>query len=214
MSSASLALRRGFFAIAISLVIALLLRSFPETLGSAYWFCYKKFKLLHDGFHQQSFIDWTDVLVILLVALIVRFGVLISRERSWKKGLSRVLTGLFWGMTWFLWSWGFFYTQPTFAERLQLEVSSQLPTFQSQVVKCIELQDQASAFHFEEGQCSKEDLKAINNCINEFFDAVYPEYKGPGHIKLVQGNGFMRKMGASGIYLPWSGLGHVDATYT
>ncbi|MEO0405672.1 MAG: DUF3810 family protein, partial [Bacteroidota bacterium] len=39
-------------------------------------------------------------------------------------------------------------------------------------------------------------------------------YVGPGHIKMIHGNGWMRKMGASGIYLPWSGLGHVDASYT
>lgn len=134
--------------------------------------------------------------------------------RPWYRGIANTLG---WLLIVFYFSWGFNYSAPGFVEKAQLQVSNQQAGFGNALLRLAIseaesariLADTSVFFDFNQP-------KNINDVIHVEVRSVLSKagFKTPGNpnMRLVPG-GVMRRMGISGIYFPFSGECHVDASY-
>ncbi len=134
--------------------------------------------------------------------------------RPWYRGIANAFG---WLLIVFYFSWGFNYSAPGFVDKAKLEVDEQNTGFGTELLR-VAITEAESARALADTA-----LFFDSNQPNHINDAIHVEvrevlstagFKTPGNpkMRLVPG-GVMRRMGISGIYFPFSGECHTDASY-
>ncbi len=200
------------------MLISLLISGMPEVADRLYRKgLFAAYRWVRDGIFS-----WQPVPVILLVLLLISIIVVIEwRRKQWAfvRPWYRSLLNFF-GLiiAWFYMSWGFNYSASDVADVLSFPRKNagwEMDThFSAEVIQNMDEAfariDTSLLFTTEVKQ---DDLMAIHASVREYLHSI--EWETPGRVAMrrVSHSGWMRRMGVAGIYLPFSGEGHADASY-
>lgn len=178
---------------------------------------------------RDGIFSWQPVPVMLLVIiLLIVLAVVEWRRKQWAfvRPWYRSLLNFF-GLiiAWFYLSWGFNYSAIDVADVLsfpQEPVSEHSgntrwemdPDFRARVVaemNAAYLRADTSKLFTPE--VSEDDLTAIHTSVREYLHSINWQTPGRVAMRRVSHSGWMRRMGVAGIYMPFSGEGHADASY-
>ncbi|MGB0424016.1 MAG: DUF3810 family protein [Flavobacteriales bacterium] len=207
--------RFHLFAFAIAVLLFQIGKLKPEWVKDYYLNgFYSTLQQVHFTVFSQLPFDLTDLLLVLLAIKILRSILKKKHETDSKSRLLRTVRTICILGTWFLILWGYNYAGANFQEKVGFETSESPPDLSQSIEKCLELYSLLPNNHFNDGVLLKSDITRIDECINTFFGNEFPEYQHQATIKTVSKKGWLRSLGISGIYFPYTLQGHVDASYT
>lgn len=200
-----------------TLVVAFALRFVPEFTDSVYR------NTLFAGLRWliDSTLGWLPfpvfwLVLCILFALILRGWLrrTLFLYRPWYRGIANALG---WLMVVFHFSWGFNYSAPGFIEKSGIQIPTDSGDFRSellglalnQAVMARENADTTLFFSFDQPRHLMEAIHAEVRSVLALGNFQTP---GKPRMRLVRG-GVLRRIGISGIYFPFSGECHTDATY-
>ena len=172
-------------------------------------------------FYRQTWGYLTEIVaypfvVILLLILAYGIGRFVLRSfREKKLNVLSLLNVMGVLICWFFVSWGWNYSCPGIQEKQPVKLESTTPDYL-----------QLAALAAEQAGILRNRLPYMTvwHSDSAYFEKVHPLVKneltkfgfaprGFGKVKLLRGNGFMRKLGIAGIYFPFAGEGYTDLTY-
>lgn len=175
------------------------------------------FRWVRDGLF--SYVPIPMMLVILLLGLFLLI-------RGWMR--SRIFIQLPWWRTllntlgilvmWFYVAWGWNYSAPGLMDKLNAEVKTlDQETYEALRSEAIEKaafhRNRADTSHFHTKAIQQGDVTSIHSAVREYLNTVDVQTPGNVAMRRISKSGWMRKMGVAGIYMPFSGEGHADASY-
>lgn len=175
---------------------------------------YKSLQWVHFQVFSNLPFDLTDVFLVLLLISMVRKLISKKKKLTHKIRFLQFLNKCCWFAAVFLVLWGFNYAGDNFQNKAKFEAANEPPKFDTIAQKCLDLRESISFEHFEQKSLSSSDIQAIDECINQLFRTDYPEYVHNATIKQISKSGWLRRVGISGIYFPFTLQGHLDASYT
>lgn len=135
--------------------------------------------------------------------------------RPWYRGLANSISIL---VIWFYLAWGFNYSAPGVAEKLNITADALTGRMEDDLFDMALAQAQQARLKcdttaFYEQEMSPRDLQVIHLAVRDYLRAIGFETPGQPRMRLVSNSGWMRRIGVSGIYFPFSGECHADASY-
>ncbi len=197
---------------------ARILQYFPETTDQLYRNgMFRAYRWFHDN--TLGYMPFAVVYVVIAVVL----GTLIYQwsnralffYRPWYRGIANFI-----GITviWFYISWGFNYSAPGVIDKLGFEKGAlngrmHNELFDLSIRSALNHRDDSDTTEFYSTEIKSLDQLIIHIEVRDFLNEV--GFKTPGNARLrrISRNGWMRRMGVSGIYFPFSGEAHADASY-
>ncbi len=178
---------------------------------------YAMFRWVRDGMFTYVPIPMMLVILLLGLFLLVR-GWVRSRifiQRPWWRTVLNTLGIL---ATWFYVSWGWNYSAPGLMDKLNAEVKTlDQETYVALRNEAIEKaafhRNRADTSHFHIKDIQPGDVTSIHSAVREYLNSVDVQTPGNVAMRRISKSGWMRKMGVAGIYMPFSGEGHADASY-
>jgi hypothetical protein len=193
-----------------------LLAQLPEFTGSFYR------NTVFYGYRWiwDSTLGWIPFPVMLLVVLFyfVYAFVLWRRRwlfnyRPWFRLPLNFLGGL---VLWFYLAWGFNYSAPGLVDKLnidtQLEVNWDALKIRA-TQEALAVRQEVDTLRMHETEVSAAEELAIHNAVRSFLREADVATPGLVRVRVISLNGWMRRIGISGIYSPFSGECHVDGSY-
>lgn len=117
---------------------------------------------------------------------------------------------------WFYLAWGFNYSAVGLVDKLNIDTSTtaDLSGLRAMAVqKASAARQNSEVARFQETHVSSAEMHTIHNLVREFLQQTEVATPGLVRVRVISLNGWMRRMGVSGIYLPFSGECHVDGSY-
>lgn len=156
------------------------------------------------------------ILFLFIVWLVIRwYRRSLFHYRPWYRGLLNAF-GI--AIMWFYLSWGFNYAGPGLADKLELrneklskEDAKELLKVTLQQAGTLREMSDTSLFFTQEVRSAE--LHAIHAEVREHLQSAGFLTPGMAKMRLVSPSGWMRRIGVSGIYMPFSGECHADASY-
>lgn len=135
--------------------------------------------------------------------------------RPWYRGLANSIGIL---LVWFYLAWGFNYSAPGVADKLNIEAGALTGRMEDDLFDMAIGQAQKARLKcdttaFYDQAMSPRDVQIIHLAVREYIRDIGFETPGQPKMRLVSKNGWMRRLGVSGIYMPFSGECHADASY-
>lgn len=190
-----------------------------------------QFPVFTDTFYRNAFfygyrwiwdttLGWIPFPVMLLVGLFYFVYAFVLWRRRWlfsyKPWFRLPLNFLGGLMLWFYLAWGFNYSASDLTTKLNLTTENAVDW---NVLKQRATQEALSAralcdtSRLHETELSTADELAIHNAVRSFLRDVDIAVPGFVQVRVISLNGWMRRLGVSGIYMPFSGECHVDGSY-
>ena len=200
------------------LALAQILSYFPEFTEEYYRNgLFAIFRWVRDGLF--SLVPIPLMLVILLLGLFLLFRgwarKRIFMQRPWWRTLLNTIGML---LTWFYISWGWNYSAPGLMDKLNAEVKA----LDQETYEALRTESLARASlhraisdttYFHTKDIPAGDVTSIHSAVREYLNTVDVETPGNVAMRRISKSGWMRKIGVAGIYMPFSGEGHADASY-
>ncbi len=135
--------------------------------------------------------------------------------KPWYRGIAN-LTG--WLLMWFYLSWGFNYSAPGVVDKMNWEVNAltgrKAETLRSTAIdEAVLLRSMCDTSRFFAPDVSQRELNVIHASLRDALQAHGFKTPGSPAMRLVSRSGWMRRIGVSGIYLPFSSECHADRSY-
>jgi hypothetical protein len=113
--------------------------------------------------------------------------------------------------------WGFNYACPSFFEHLKIEVSDapvQIDT-QNYLDQCEVLHKSIEpTFHYASEDLPQEEIDDLSELLVETLDQFHFFNHGKANVRQLSESGILRRLGIAGIFMPFSGAGNIDRSYT
>ena len=205
--------RFGLFVITMLMFVLL-----PKTFVFE-WYTTGLFPLIRgviDFVSQFVKIPFLFILIGLLCFLIVRFCLKLHRTKyslqsKAKKLIVSSLNSLLSIMILFYWLWGFNYASQSFFSFNDLQTEPvNIDWVEEEYFRVLDTLNILSTVVEEEnwGSINKDGL---DNLLTEFLDLYYVNSELNPVVKEIEPMGFLLRLGAQGVYLPWTGQGQIDA---
>lgn len=201
-----------------SILAFLLLKGFPGIADMVYRrMIFASYRWIHDSLFAWLPIPMILILAIMAFTLTIRRWVRHRHQefRPWYRGLLNAL-GII--VAWFYLSWGFNYAAPGIDDQLELSHAAAEPillthAFQTGISRARNAREEADTNRFRTKQMTNDERNSIHASVREYLRSI--GFQTPGNVALrsVSKRGWMRKLGVAGIYLPFSGEAHADASY-
>lgn len=135
--------------------------------------------------------------------------------RPWYRGLANSLGIL---VIWFYVAWGFNYSAPGVVDKLGISVDAltgrmEDDLFDLAVKQATQARLHADTSAFYQQNMPTKDVYIIHLAVRDYLNSVGFETPGQPKMRLVSRKGWLRRLGISGIYMPFSGECHADASY-
>lgn len=200
----------------IVFILSFVLRKFPETMHQVYRNqFFAVYRWIHDGIF--GYIPFPLIYIIVLVGGAVGIYIFFKRRgfyRPWYRSLANTI-GII--LIWFYVAWGYNYSATDVKTALNLqpqklseEEREHLLTTSIQFAQAARMLSDTSLFFGAESEIK---LPAIHSSVREELRRVGFETPGNVTLRRISETGWLRRMGISGIYLPFSGEAHADASY-
>jgi hypothetical protein len=205
-------------------IFALLLRiplsAFPEFTQQYFQNgLFAAYRVVWDHTFALSPVPLVVLLLVAVLFLLFRFFRTWANDRKWLQLLKSAGSAAGFLVFWFYLLWGYNYHAPTMRTRLAIPEEtvgiSKLVGFLNHTI------EEASTLRLEIGDESWKDKFLPEDPLDYLrleLESVLGELSYPTSGKVrcrkLNANGFMRRMGILGIYLPFVGEGHVDASQT
>lgn len=201
-----------------ALLLAQALSRFPEVTDTVYrQGLFMLYRWTRDTLF--SFIPVPMIVVVIVLLLIVLF-------RGWKRSEWRRFRPWWLGLlnaigivvAWFYLSWGFNYAASDVVDVLSLPRKSagseQLQQAADRALdEVVFLRSRVDTTRFAQKEATAAEVTAIHSSVRDYLHRIGWETPGNVAMRRVSRAGWMRRLGVAGIYLPFSGEGHVDASY-
>lgn len=199
-------------------VMASLLHRFPEFTESVYRdFIFKGVRWLID-----LTLAWLPFPTIVLFLAFI-FGVHVYKwrrrqlfiYRPWYRGMANSIGIL---LVWFYLAWGFNYSAPGVADKLGISPNALTGRMEDELYDlAVKQAEQARAasdtsdFYLQ--NMAPRDVQTIHLAVRDYLQHIGFATPGNPQMRLVSKRGWMRRLGVSGIYMPFTGECHADASY-
>ncbi len=113
--------------------------------------------------------------------------------------------------------WGFNYACPSFFEHLKIEVGEHPLEINAQnyLETCDELHKSIQPeTHYSTQDLSQEEIDHLAAILIATLNEYHFFHHGRARVRQLSKNGLMRRLGIAGIYMPFSGAGNIDRSYT
>lgn len=171
---------------------------------------------------RDSLFTWIPVPMMLIIILVSFFFLLrgwfkkrLFIQRPWWRTLLNTL-GIV--LAWFYVSWGWNYSAPGVMKKLDATVKP-LSTEEFEYLQTWSLENamyhrsKSDTARFHTSEVTKSDVSSIHSAVREYLNSIDVITPGNVAMRRISSTGWMRKMGVAGIYMPFSGEGHADASY-
>ena len=199
-------------------VIAQVLSQFPYFTETVYRNgVFAIFRWLRD-----SLFSWIPIPMMLVIILVSLFLVIrgwvkkrIFAQRPWWRTVLNTL-GII--LAWFYVGWGWNYSAPGVMKKLDASVTP-LDASQFKRLQLLSLEkarihrSKSDTTRFHTTDVTKSEVTSIHSAVREYLNSIDVSTPGNDAMRRISSTGWMRKMGVAGIYMPFSGEGHADASY-
>jgi len=198
------------FAGVIALIVFLILRNFPELSDLLYRrFIFQTFRFFWD--HTIGLLPF-PLVYLFIIWLVWKIFSTLKKKETKKEFLLLSFVFLSRAFSLFMWMWGFNYACTNFKQNDFTAAISEMELyhFGEHIAETISLYDDVALKpSLNQNGYSSDITEAVENYLQTNGWLTY------GEVKCVEigGDGLLRRLGASGIYLPYTGQGHCDATY-
>lgn len=169
---------------------------------------------------KDSLFNWVPFpLAILFFVWIIYLHYLGWRKRTlfgftpWYRGIANFL-GIV--IFFFYVSWGFNYSAPGIADKLEYNYEETLRTDQLVSVakrNALEIRAKLDSSSLFTSEISDRQLNAIHSSVREYLRNSGVDTPGDVRMRRVSKSGWLRRIGISGIYFPFAAEAHTDASY-
>ncbi|MCH2200165.1 MAG: DUF3810 domain-containing protein [Flavobacteriales bacterium] len=198
--------------------IAMLFKAVPSVAESLYR------NTIFAGFRwvRDALFNWIPIplMLIILILLFLWLAVGWYRKRlfgfrPWYRGILNALGIL---ITWFYVSWGWNYSAPGVVDKLSLNLDDFDRDARQELIlasaeQCLDLGSSLDSSLVLKEDVTPEEVNTIHAAVRNTLRDM--GVRTPGNVKmnLISESGWMRKWGVAGIYMPFSGEAHADASY-
>lgn len=206
----------GLFALVLRIPLSL----FPEFTQAIYQNgLFAFYRILWDNSIAYSPIPLVVVLVIALTFLAQRFFSTWANDKKWSVLLRTLCSSVGFLIFWFYFLWGYNYHAPSLKSRLALPESevnqSDLVNFLDfTIAKASTIRSSLGNSDWNDEWLPEEPMTSLRLALEGELSTLQYPTSGSVRCREIGAGGFMRRMGILGIYLPFVGEGHVDATQT
>lgn len=197
-------------------LLSLLLRFFPEQTHIVYRNnLFAAFRWTHDA--MFGYLPIPIITIVLIIGSGTAIYVFITRRQFYKPIYRPILNILGILTTWFYITWGFNYSATDVKTMLELHPTALTEIQKKQLLQTSlsfaqaarMLSDTSSFF----SGAPSDMLPAIHSSVRE--ELRRSGFETPGNVTMrrISKSGWLRRIGISGIYLPFSGEAHADASY-
>jgi hypothetical protein len=205
----------------ISLVVFVIFSLFPALADGVYReFIFQIFRVIWD--HTIGLLPFPIIYLLLVALPVILYFYGRKFERKKITLLLFPLNLIGWIITFFLWMWGYNYcATPLIAENKPLEMTTNdIYQFGLEVAKEVNMHLDPSGGH-DENQIAflqameqeKISPNEISDCIESYLKQQNRNTLGRARCVELDDAGFLRRMGISGVYLPFVGQGHSTSTH-
>jgi hypothetical protein len=200
----------------LAFLVGRLLAQFPEFTETVYRnTVFNSYRWIWD-----TTLGWIPFPVMLLVLLFYFVYAFVLWRRRWLFNYTpwfRLPLNFLGGLVlWFYLAWGFNYSAPGLVDKLNIDRPSRvnwddLKTRATQ--EALDARAQFDTLRLQETEISAAEELAIHNAVRSFLRDAEVATPGRVRVRVISLNGWMRRIGISGIYSPFSGECHVDGSY-
>ena len=206
----------GLFSVLCCILVFQVFKAFPEW-GESY---YRRgiYKIIRSFWTLLDRISPIDADVIFLLFFGLMFFLPIRRVGLFHHG-KRPFSVLRLGtlITFFYIIWGFNYACPSFFEHLKIDVSDTPIKINTQkyLDQC-ELLHQSiePELHYKSTDLRQEEIDDLSELLVTTLDQYHFFNHGKANVRQLSKNGHLRRLGIAGIFMPFSGAGNIDRSYT
>lgn len=200
------------------IALARLLMLVPEFSHSVYRNgMFSWYRWMHDGTLGYSPVPvlWFFIALIFAIHVYKWWRRTLFYYRPWYRG---IFNGIGLIVVWFYAAWGFNYSATGVAEKLQLDqvaLTGQMHTelFELAHERAVALRAESDTTRFTAEHPTTRELQVIHLSVRDALQSAGFTTPGFPRMRLISRTGWMRRLGVSGIYLPFSGECHADASY-
>ena len=197
-------------------LVSLVLRNFPEQTHQIYRNrLFSGFRWVHDAIF--GYLPFPMIAAVLILGAAAAIYVFFTRRHFYRPFYRPILNILGILITWFYITWGFNYSATDVKTMLELSPTTLTENQKTQLLNTSlgfaqaarMLSDTNAFFHSDASNM----LPAIHSSVREELRRIGFETPGNVTMRRISETGWLRRIGISGIYLPFSGEAHADASY-
>lgn len=203
---------KGIAALIISLLVLMLFKLSPELAQHVYRnFIFQIFRVVWD--YSLALLPFPLFYLLIILIPFFLFFYIKSFEKKWNMVWRFPLNLLGWIVALFLWMWGYNYCAPTLTDQKALThiSTSELYEFgisQGNIVNTIS--DKLALYNFKKNAISHD---IVRTEVEKYLNLKAWKTYGNVRCAVLNDKGLMRRLGVSGVYIPFTAQGQTTATH-